>query len=139
MKKSFFFALLAVLALTVTSCSATLQSMREPVVRFELNSSDYTLSEPVTGEATVTKVFNIDWSRLFNKKAGSVGTPIIGLTTAGIPSMDIQYAVFDLMEKNPGYDFVMYPQVVVVTNGVPFLYENSTIKVTARLGKLKRK
>ena len=137
MKKSAIIIALAAIALLASSCSATLQSLREPNVRFNLTSSDYTLSEPVTGEATVTRVFGIDFARLFNKKAGAIATPIVGLTTGPL-SADAQYAIYDLLEKNPGYDFVMYPQVYTESSGVPYLYVNTNVKVTARLGKLKR-
>lgn len=50
------------------------------------------------------------------------------------------YALFNLMQKNPGYDVVIYPQVeahryapVLGTD----IYSKTTYKVTARLGRLK--
>ncbi len=136
MKKSFFIALLAVLALTVTGCSATLKSMQEPKVHFELTGNDFILSAPVTGEATVTRVLGIDWARLFNTTAGFVesNASIIGL----VLNADEQYAIYDLLDKNPGYDFVMYPQTVVKTTGVQGIFTQTEVKVTARLGKLKK-
>lgn len=137
MKKSLFILLLAVLGLAATSCSTTYQTMKEPSVYFELNSGDYILSDQVTGEATVTKVFNVDWARLFNEKMGSFKAPIVGLNLK--LNNDVLYAIYDLFEKYPGYDFVLYPQVTTVTEGLPGIYVNSTIKVTARLGKLKKK
>lgn len=137
MKKSLFLLLLAVLALAATSCSTTFQSMKEPTVYFELNSGDYVLSDQVTGEATVAKVFNIDWARLFNQKMGSFKAPVVGLNVN--LNNDSLYAIYDLFEKNPGWDFVLYPQVITTTEGIPGLYTNTTVKVTARLGKLKKK
>ena len=136
MKKSFFFVLLAVLALTATSCSSTLKSMQEPRVHFELTAHDYVLSDAVSGEATVTRVLGIDWARLFNTTAGFVesNASIIG----AILNADEYYAVYDLLEKNPGYDFVMYPQTTVKTVGVRGIFTNTEVKVTARLGKLKK-
>lgn len=135
MKKSLFVILLAVVAIA-TSCSTTNRTMKEPIVQFQLNADDYILSEQVVGEATVTRVFGIDWSRLFTNRYGQITTPIYGITTT--LSLDTQYAVYDLYEKNPGYDFVMYPQVTVVTSGVPGLFQQDKIKVVARLGKMKK-
>ncbi len=134
MKKSLFVILLAVLAFGATSCSSTIKSMKEPLAYFELNSHDYVLSEQVTGEATVVRVLGIDWARLFKVKAGTVIAPIIGIPV----SSSQYYAIYDLLEKNPGYDFVMYPQVTDYTTGFPGIYTKTEIKVTARLGKLKK-
>ena len=136
MKKSFFILLLAVIGFTATSCSSTFQSMKEASSYIELTANDYTLSDQFTGEATVTKVFNVDWMRLFNKKIGSFNAHIVGLNIR--INNDAVYAIYDLMEKHPGYDFVMYPQFTTYTEGVPGLYSNTTGKVTARLGKLKK-
>ena len=135
MKKSLFVILLAVVAIA-TSCSTTNRTMKEPIVQFQLNADDYILSEQVVGEAPVTRVFGIDWSRLFTNRYGQISTPIYGITTT--LSLDTQYAVYDLYEKNPGYDFVMYPQVTVVTSGVPGLFQQDKIKGVARLGKMKK-
>ena len=133
MKKSLFILLLAVLAFGATSCSSSIKSMKEPLSYIELNSHDYTLSDIKTGEATGVRVLGIDWERLFNVKAGFVTAPIIGIPV----SNSQMYAVYDLLEKNPGYDFVMYPQVLDHTTGFPGIYTKTEIKVTARLGKLK--
>lgn len=138
MKKSIIIAMLAVVAIFATSCSATNQAMREQIVKIELTSADYTISEPVTGEASVVMILGVDWARLFNTKAGFLSFPIVG-TVPSVANMSNMYAVYDLMEKNPGYDFVMYPQFVVKEAGVPGIYTKADIKVTARLGKLKKK
>ena len=135
MKKIFFIALMAVVAFAATSCSTTLKTVQEPVVKFELNSSDYVLSEQVTGEAAIHRIFGVDWARLFTNRYGNVSIPLVGVTN--VTNLNMQYAIYDLIEKNPGYDFVMYPQYTTKTTGVPGLYEKTEIKVTARLGKLK--
>jgi len=136
MKKSLFIALLAVLALTATSCSSTLKSIAEPNVRFELTANDYVLSAPVTGQATVTRILGVDWARLFTTTAGFVksNASIVGL----VLNPDEYYAIYDLLEKNPGYDFVMYPQSTTKTVGIVGLYTNTEVTVTARLAKLKK-
>lgn len=138
MKKSIIFVFLAVVAILASGCSATNQGMREQSIKFELNSSDFILSDAVSGQATVVKVIGIDWARLFKSKAGFLSYPIVG----GVPSltqMSNMYAVYDMMEKHPGYDFVLYPQFIVKEEGVPPFYTKAEIKVTARLGKLKKR
>ena len=47
-----------------------------------------------------------------------------------------QYAIYDLMKKNPGYDFVMYPQVTKTYKQFPLLYRKVDVTVKARMGKL---
>jgi hypothetical protein len=135
MKKSFFIALLAVLALA-TSCSATLKSLQEPRSHFEFTANDITVSAPVTGEATVTRILGIDWARLFTSTAGFIesNASIIG----ALLNADEYYALYDLLEKNPGYDFVLYPQTTTKTTGVQGIFTTTEVKVTARLGKLKK-
>ena len=121
--------------LCATGCSSAFRSMREQNVRIELNSNDYELSEPVSGKAVVTRVLGIDWERLFDSRAGWFSIPVFG--NASFSGSDA-YAIYDMIEKNPGYDFVMYPQVVKYSKGFPFIYEKTFIKVDARLGKLKK-
>lgn len=134
MKKAII-VLLSVIALA-TSCSNTIRSMQEPVVKFDLTSADYVLSEQVSGEATIHRVLGVDWARLFTNRYGNISIPLVGI--GNIYSLNMQYAVYDLIEKNPGYDFVMYPQFTSTITGVPGIYERTDIKITARLGKLKK-
>lgn len=51
------------------------------------------------------------------------------------------YALFNLMNDNPGYDVILYPQFETIVEkpvmGCGFLKKTTTVKVTARLGKLK--
>lgn len=143
MKKFRLLLVCAVAALFMTSCHTYMHSMKTPNSYVEYHAEDFTLSDAVTGEATVTRVIGIDWIHLFGTKeigmTESVGTtiPFIGLP---IPS-EANYALYKLMQKNPGYDVVIYPQVesyryapVLGTD----IYSKTTYKVTARLGKLKK-
>ena len=131
--------ILPILILTVvlaSSCSTTYRTMREPNVHFELTGHDYILSdEAVTGEATVLYVFGIDWKRLFSHTdRADFDAPIVGLEN--IVKGAEQYAIYDLMEKNPGYDFVMYPQVTKSYKQFPLIYRKVNVTVKARMGKL---
>ena len=131
--------ILAITVLFASSCSTTFRTMREPNVRFELTGEDYTLSEEaVTGEATVLYVLGIDWKRLFGRTdRADINTPVMG--TLDIIKGAETYALFDLMEKNPGYDFVMYPQITKEYNRfIPF-YSKVKVTIKARMGKLKNR
>lgn len=143
MKKFRLLLLCGIAALFMTSCHTYRHSMKEPNAYVEYHADDFTLSDAVTGEATVTRVIGIDWVHLFGTKeigeSASVGTtiPYIGMA---IPD-GANYALYKLMQKNPGYDVVIYPQVeshryapVLGTD----IYSKTTYKVTARLGKLKK-
>jgi len=128
--------ILLVVMLFATSCSSTFKTMREPNVRFELTGHDYVLSdEAVTGEATVVYVFGIDWAHLFGGKTADFDAPIFGLSDM-LKGAET-YAIYDLMQKNPGYDFVMYPQVTKKATGFPVIYKKIDVEVKARMGKLK--
>jgi len=132
--KKCFLVLLTAAALLFSGCSSSYRTMREPNVRFELGGNDFTLSEAVSGEATIVKVFGIDWAHLFKSKTGDINASVMG----GLVKNSDSYAIYDILEKNPGYDFVMYPQVVKTSKGFPFIYNKTHVKVTARLGKLKQ-
>lgn len=135
MKRTTF--LLACLAcLFLASCTTMRHSMREPNAFVEYHANDFTLSDQVTGEATITRIFFVDWKHLFGgSKMGS--TSVIGdLVPTGA-----NYALYDMMQKANGYDVVIYPQVEVKRHAPVLgldLYSKTTYKVTARLGKLKQ-
>jgi hypothetical protein len=150
MKKIIF--VLAVAATTlITSCTNINRSMREPNMRLNLEKKDFSLSEQVTGEATSTKILGIDFQRLFLKESGThqndnaMPSPL-PINFASIPVLGSvlfdptsSYALYDLMKKNPGYDVVIYPQYESTVKrpiGLGFIYKVTTVKVTARLGKL---
>lgn len=141
MKKFRFLLILGVAMLAFSSCTTLSRSMREPNVRIELNADDMILSEPVSGTATVVRVFGIDWKRLFKGEYASSMAPIMGITPELLPEGSSQ-AIYDMLEKNPGWDFVMYPQTKserYSVLGLGLLYSETETTVTARLGKLKQK
>lgn len=128
--------ILVLVVLFASSCSSTYRTMREPNVRFELTGHDYILSdEAVSGEATVVYVLGIDWAHLFKSKTADFDAPIFGLSDM-IRGAET-YAIYDLMQKNPGYDFVMYPQITKKATGFPVIYKKIDVEVKARMGKLK--
>ena len=143
MKKFRLLLICGIALMFMASCNTYTHSMKTPNAFVEYHAEDFDLSPAVTGEATVVRVLGIDWNRLFGKEeigiTPSVGTviPYIGLS---IPS-GANYALYNLMQKNPGYDVVIYPQVESYRHA-PILgtdiYSKTTYKVTARLGKLKK-
>jgi len=155
MKKTTVKAMIfAVILAATTSCTTVNQSMREPNTLVELTKNDFTLSEQVTAEATSTKIFTLDFERLFTKKMGNINgefqLPQVGLASIpvigpvlGAYTIDrtANYALYNLMKNHPGYDVVFYPQyettVVKPVLGIGFIMKVTTVKTTARLGKLK--
>ncbi|MDD2386848.1 MAG: hypothetical protein PHP52_08705 [Bacteroidales bacterium] len=151
MKKQIFIMMVFVAAIAIfSSCTTYNHSMREPNARVELEKSDFTLSEQVSAEATSTKIIGIDWARLFTKKTGVVeGGASASISLASIPVVGnmvadktANYALYELMSGNPGYDVVFYPQyetkVFKPILGIGFFTTITTVKTTARLGKLNK-
>jgi hypothetical protein len=151
MKKQLFNILLIAAVLTVFSnCTSINHTMREPNTRLNLTKSDFTLSDQVSAKAKSVTVLGIDWARFFTKREGSVETdgsssisfasiPVIGNVISDRTS---NYALFELMKENPGYDVVFYPQyetkVLRPVLGIGFLTRITTAKTTSRLGKLNK-
>lgn len=143
--KTFFSVLL--LVLTISSCTTVHKSMREPNVLVDLKKSDFTLSDQVTAEASSTKIIGIDFERIFMKTTGSIERSSVGISLASLPVIGelmsdntANYALYELMNENPGYDVIFYPQyevkVVKPIIGIGFIMKTTTVKTTARLGKL---
>ena len=138
--------IIAFLSVILSSCTSMNKTMREPNVRVDLNMNDFTLSEQVSAEATSTKVMGLDFARLYLKEGGtvtggpnqmSISIPVIGNV---VSNRTANYALYKLMQDNPGYDVVFYPQyettVIKPLLGLGFLTKISTVKVICRLGKL---
>ena len=129
--------------LLMASCNTYTHSMKGPNANVEFHAADFDLSGTVTGEATVVRVLGIDWAHLFGTEeigeTSDFGTAIPYIGTV-VPTGS-NYALYNLMKKNPGYDVVIYPQVEIHRHAPILgtdLYSKTTYKVTARLGKLKK-
>ena len=150
MKKTIIKTVLFVAVIAVfPSCTTLNHSMREPNARVELTKSDFSLSQQLTAEASSTKILSIDFARLFKKKTGVVEGGAAAISLASIPVIGnfvadktANYALYELMNGNPGYDVVFYPQyetkVFKPILGIGFLLKITTVKTTARLGKLNK-
>jgi hypothetical protein len=151
MKKQIFNILVLVVVLAVFSnCTTYSRSMREPNTRLNLNKDDFTLSDQVSASAKSVTVLGIDWKRFFTSKTATIehdgsssiswaSIPVIGNI---ISDRTANYSLYDMMNANPGYDVVFYPQyeskVLKPALGIGFLVRISHVKTTARLGKLNK-
>ena len=143
MKKLSMLLICGIALLFMSSCHTFRHSMREPNATVEYHAEDFILSDQVVGEATVYRVLGIDWIHLFGTK--EIGdTPAFGtvIPVVGVRLEDgANYALYQMMAKNQGYDVVIYPQVqthrYAPVLGID-IWSKTTYKVTARLGKLKK-
>jgi hypothetical protein len=117
----------------LSSCTVLTKSMREPNVRVALEINDFTLSDRVTGQATQTLVFGIDWTRLFKRETGSISVPIVSTNVR--TNLAERYAIYNLLSKNPDYDVLFYPTFSSETKRILGIYEQTQVTVNARLGK----
>ena len=139
---------LSILAFFTSSCTMTNHAMKEPNNHVEFVKADFTLSEQLSAEASSTRILGIDFARLFKASTGTVvkegGSPIPSISSIPVIGSKLSdptssYALYELMSKNVGYDLVFYPQFEKVTTYpicIPIIAK-STVKVTARLAKLK--
>lgn len=142
-------ALFTAVIAAFSSCTTFNHSMREPNTRLNLNKSDFSLSEQVDAEATSTKILGIDFARLFTNRTGVVEGAAPAVSLASIPVIGnlvvdktANYSLYNLMKDNPGYDVVLYPQyetrILKPVLGIGFITKVTTVKTTARLGKLNK-
>jgi hypothetical protein len=138
------FAFLIVLVAVMAGCTATRRTMKEPNVLVELEKADFTLSSQVEASASTTRILSIDWARLFKKEAGEIQSGALSFNIPVIGSLLVDptanYALYNLMKANEGYDVVFYPQYSTTVKapilGLGFLYKTTDVTVKARLGKL---
>ena len=150
MKKILPILVLLVAVAAMSSCTSYNKTMREPNTRVELYKADFTLSNQVSAEAKTTRIIGIDWERLLGGKTGNVSQPELGpplpslamLPVVGtlVADLTANYALWEIMEKNPGYDVIFYPQYTTKVSrpiiGIGFLMKTTTVTAKCRLGKL---
>jgi len=123
--------------IALSSCTAMRSNLPQGDYRINFNKDDYSFSQQLTGEAETIKVFGIDFSRLFTKKMGSVhsrgSVPVFG---SAFTNRTDEYAAFNLIEKNPGYDIVFFPSFERKKTKFLFFFSITNVKVRARLAKI---
>jgi hypothetical protein len=150
MKKSMIKMVMVVAVIAAySSCTTLNHSTSDPNARVNLNKSDFELSEHLTAKASSTKILFIDFARLFTKKTGEIEGKVAALNFTSVPVIGnlvadktANYSLYNLMNENPGYDVVFYPQyetkVIKPILGIGFIVKTTTVKTTARLGKLNK-
>ncbi|MFO7722174.1 MAG: hypothetical protein R6V49_03025 [Bacteroidales bacterium] len=149
MKKGMFTFLVVMAGLLMfSSCTSVHKTMREPNARVEFEKDDFTFSEQLSASATSTMILTIDWQRIFKQETASVDGASMAIDISMIPVVGnmvvdktANYALYELMKKNPGWDVVFYPQFETKIEkpvlGIGFIYKTSTVTTTARLAKIK--
>lgn len=163
--KHIFYKLLLGLSVIIilTGCSVTSRTMKTPNYHIEFYAADFDYSPQLSAKATSEKIFMIDWSRLFQWKTGNlssdrfqaqsqniaisgnvIASSVIGTISTVIPVLGdygkgkvSSYALYNLMQENPGYDVVVYPQYEARKFFIPLIYSKTKVVVKARLGKIK--
>lgn len=125
--------------LLCSSCVSTHMSITGSTPQLNIELKDLEVTEPVEATAVSVKLFGVDWGRLLSRNEadvrGSVYTSLLSLDRTE------NYAVYDLLKKNKGYDIVLYPQFYKVTRkpflGLGLIYKVTEVKVSARMAKLR--
>ncbi len=141
--------LLTAIALCFSACTTLNRTMHDPNLRVELRKDDFVTAEQVTAEASTVRIVGIDFKRTFSRSAPEAGRGYTVPSLADIPVIGnmltdrtAEYSLWQLMQNNPGYDVVFYPQYELRARkpflGMGFIYKTTTVKTTAVLGKLKR-
>ena len=140
----------------LSSCVTSNRTVKQPDTYLQLKRSDFEISDLKTANATTTQILCIDWKRIFNKSKASsndmltndielwsmyYSAPIFGpIAYDYILDKTTDYAMWELMQSNPGYDVIMYPQVerhIKRPIGIGWLYREIDVTVSARLAKIK--
>ena len=126
----------------VSSCTTIHKTTKQPFSSIELEYSDFDLSEQQSAEATSVTILGIDFARLFLKKTGSysraTSIPILGQYLSDFTT---SYAMYNLLDRNDGADFIFYPQVEKKTTcpilGICLINKITDVEVKAKLGTFK--
>lgn len=94
---SVFFTLSCLMAI-MSSCSVSSHTMKTPNYHIEFYKNDFNYSKQVTAHATVTKIFCIDWQRLFNWSKASLESDMpsttINMNDNNDPRVNVGYDIF---------------------------------------------
>lgn len=132
-------ALVLVLAAFASSCTTYSHSMKSPQSHIEFDKADFDFSEQVSAEATINRILGINFSYLFTKELGYASYDNVQMAILGPYLQDkaSMFAMYRLLQENPGYDVIVYPQVRKKDYGIPILFTTTNVRVTARLARLK--
>lgn len=139
MKKWFLIFAVALMAMTFEGCVSTQMSVMNATPQIQLKPEHLEVTQQLEASAATTRIFGIDWDRLFNKREAVIkGSVYSSLTLMDHTEL---YAVYSLLKQHEGYDIVLYPQFVKVVRkpvlGIGCLCTITEVKVKARMAKLK--
>jgi hypothetical protein len=138
------YSLFLLCLLMFASCTSVHKTIKQPTSYVELERDDFDLSDQKTAEATSVTIIGIDFARMFMRKSASNGAP----SAASIPivgqylaDQTTSYAMYNLLQYNPGSDFIFYPQtekkIICPILGICLVNKITTVKVSSRLGTFK--
>ena len=136
-----YFSMIVMLAIVFSSCTVKSKSMKSPAHHVEFLKQDFEYSDQLTGEAVEQRILLIDFARLFKKELGEIeepfqlSIPVIGTLIANKVNL---YALYNIMQENPGYDIAFFPQFETQRFGLWPFYTETRVKVTTRLAKIKK-
>lgn len=139
MKRIISIASLVAVTLSFSACSTYVKTVSQTTPDLRVTLDEFEISDQLTAEGTVVTIFGIDWEHLFTIESGSYGwAPMVFGGQVNSPAKGL--AIYNLIKENPGYDVVIYPQFDIVKKSpIGIVYHEETVRVTARLGKLKAK
>lgn len=139
MKKVLFLLVATVIAMSFGSCVSTHSSIASTMPEIQLKPEHLEVTAPMEATAVTTRIIGVDWERLFSKRTATIR----GTVYSSIVSFDKtdEYAIFNLLRQNEGYDMVLYPKFERVERkpvlGIGMIYSVTEVKVSARMAKLK--
>lgn len=141
MKKLKYASILFLGTLFLSSCSLRMNGISNSNAQLNLTTDDVEISEQKEVIVEEKLIFGIDWKRARKKEIGQVRRrnsgipiPVIGANSF---SRAESYALYRLLEDNPGYDAILYPQFSGQAKGFLPIFFKTELTVKAKLVKLK--
>lgn len=141
MKKFKVVLAVALTAFIMSSCSYRMNGMSNSNAQLNLTSDDVEISEVKEVSSVEKLVLGVDWKRIGKKEVGQVRrkssgipVPVIGANSF---SRTEAYALYKLLEENPGYDAILYPQFSGQVKGFLPFFQKTNLTVKAKLVRVK--
>lgn len=139
MRKSVLLLAATLIVLTLGSCVSTHSTIASSAPQIQLKPEHLDITEQKEGTAVTTRIFGIDWARLFSSRSATIRGTVVGSLVSFDRTDD--YAVYSLLKQNEGYDMVLYPKFNKTVRkpflGIGAICTVTEVKVTARMAKLK--
>lgn len=139
MKKISFIVAAVLIALLSGSCMSTHSSILSSTPQIQLKPENLDITTHKEASAVTMRILGVDWERLTSKRSASMR----GTVYSSFTSFDRtdEYAIYNLLKQNEGYDMVLYPKFDKVVRkpvlGIGVICTITEVKVSARMAKLK--